>query len=533
MPQFQVPPAKVLIVDDQDSKRIGLAAALDQLGHEVVMASSGREALRYLLTHEVAVILLDVRMPELDGFETAALIRTRRQSETTPIIFVTAYTHAESDMLSGYTHGAVDFIFSPIQPEILRAKVQVFVDLYRHAHLAQAHERRLRDLEAQQARLELHKLSSALEQSADPVVITDALGHVEYVNAAFSANVGRRAADLTGRPLATLHPAAEGSTDLQALWAQVRAGHVQRAEVTYHRPDGAPYHQATTVTPLTDETGAVTHFIITGHDVSERKRLEAEMQALNASLEARVRERTAQLQEVNEEIEAYAYSISHDLRTPLRHIMSFADLLARSAGETLPAKSRAHLERIRSSAHRMSELIDRLLDFARTGRHQLTLQPIELGTLLDELISDYQRDPTAPPIRWEVAPLPTVTADLISLRELLGNLISNAVKYARDAEGGPHIQVQATQTGGFHHVSVTDNGVGFDMAYSHKLFTVFQRLHTYDRFEGHGVGLAHVKRIIVRHGGTVRAHSAEGQGATFTFTLPVEPISPVDVPQPT
>lgn len=524
--QITIPPAKVLIVDDQDSKRLGLGAALHPLGYEIVMAASGREALRYLLTNEVAVILLDVRMPELDGFETAALIRSRRQSETTPIIFVTAFTNAESDTLTGYTHGAVDFIFSPIQPEILRAKVQVFVDLYRHAHLARAQERRLRELEGEQARRELHKLSSALEQSADPVIITDAQGHIEYVNAAFSANIGHSAAELSGRPLASLQPAADGAADLQTLWCQVRAGQVQRAEVTYHRPDGQPYHQATTITPLTDDAGTVTHFIITGHDVSERKRMEAEMQALNASLEARVRERTAQLQEVNEEIEAYAYSISHDLRTPLRHIMSFADLLARSMGDALPGKARDYLSRIQGSAQRMSELIDRLLDFARTGRHQLTPQDIDLGTLINEVISDYLRDPTAPTITWEVGPMPTVTADLISLRELLGNLISNAVKYSRNAEGGPRIRVQAELIGGYHHVSITDNGVGFDMAYSHKLFTVFQRLHTYDHFEGHGVGLAHVKRIIVRHGGTVEARSAEGQGATFTFTLPAMPSAP-------
>ncbi len=515
-----IPPAKVLIVDDQDSKRLALAAALEPLGQEIVMVASGREALRQLLNDDFAVILLDVRMPDMDGFETASLIRARKQSEKTPIIFVTAHDRAEADMVGGYSIGAVDFIYSPIQPEILRAKVQVFVDLHRHALTVQAHERRLRELEARQAQHELSKLSGAIEQSADPVVITDRDGRIEYVNAAFTAVSGFTREEAAGQPLDLLESGEHPEGFRAQLWATIRRGEVYRGEFVNRRKDGTLYHEERTITPIQSDAGEITHFVSTGKDVTERKRMEAELQALNAHLEDRVRERTAQLRDMNEELEAYAYSISHDLRTPLRHILSFADLLERRTVNDLPADAKKHLKYIQTGALRMSHLIDGLLDFARTGRHDLKPQALNLNTLVQEVIADLERDPDAPPTRWNVDPLPTVQADLVSLRQVVTNLLTNAVKYSRDAQGGPQIRIWADDCGGDHRIHVQDNGIGFNMEYRHKLFNVFQRLHTHDEFDGHGVGLAHVKRIIVRHGGQVTAQGEEGCGATFSFTLP-------------
>lgn len=525
MPNSHLRKAKILIVDDQDSKRLALASALEGLGQEIVMVGSGRDALRELLRDEFAVILLDVKMPGMDGFETAGLIRSRQQTESTPIIFVTAHDRAESDMLGGYHLGAVDFIFAPIQAEVLRAKVSVFVELYRKTLIVQAHERRLRQLEAQQAQHELQKLSSAIEQSADPVVITDKDGLIEYVNAAFTRVTGYPPEEAIGQSIALLESSQHPPEDMARMWALIRQGEVFRGEFVNRRRDGTLYHEERTITPIRDADGQITHYVGTGKDVTERKRMEAELRDLNASLEQRVQERTAQLEDVNHELEAYAYSISHDLRTPLRHIGSFVDLLKRHHEAELPENARRYLKIIRDGAGQMEALIDGLLDFARTGRHELQFQSVNLGTVVQEIIERLDDPAREPPVQWRVGDLPMVQADLVSLRQVFVNLLSNALKYSQGLDRAPLIEVWSTSDEGFYTIHVRDNGIGFNMAHSNKLFMVFQRLHAAEGYEGHGVGLAHVRRIVLRHGGRVFAQGQEGEGATFSVMLPRVPAS--------
>lgn len=522
MPDSHLRKAKILIVDDQDSKRLALASALEGLNQEIVMVSSGRDALRELLREEFAVILLDVKMPGMDGFETAALIRSRQQTESTPIIFVTAHDRAESDMLGGYHLGAVDFIFAPIQAEVLRAKVSVFVELYRKTLTVQAHERRLRQLEARQARHEMQKLSSAIEQSADPVVVTDRDGVMEYVNAAFEQVTGYSAQEAAGQNISLLESGRHPPQFMAQMWESLRQGDVFRGEVINRRKDGSLYHEEKTITPIRDTDGQITHYVSTGKDVTERRRMEEELRDLNASLEQRVRERTAQLEDVNHELEAYAYSISHDLRTPLRHIGSFVDLLNRNHETELPDNARRYLKIIRDGAGQMETLIDGLLDFARTGRHELRLQRVDLNRLIQELIQDIDQHHAGAKVQWDVQELPVVCGDLIALRQVFMNLISNAVKYSQ-GQAQPEVQVWATTDEQEVTVHVRDNGVGFNMAYHDKMFRVFQRLHASGDFEGHGVGLAHARRMVVRHGGRVWAESVEGEGATFHVALPHKP----------
>ncbi|WP_104992171.1 ATP-binding protein [Deinococcus sp. NW-56] len=536
-----LPLANVLIVDDQDAKRLALAAALEGLGQNVVLASSGREALRLLLGQEFAVILLDVRMPGMDGFETAALIRSRPQTETTPIIFVTAHDRAEADMLGGYSLGAVDFIFSPVQAEVLRAKVGVFVDLHLKTLTVQAHERRLRELEARAAQAaqdrlrregererraaqrEMRKLSSAVEQAADPIFITDRAGRFEYVNPAFEAMTGYARAEVLGQHVSLLWPDDEVVARMEAVWVGLLQGEPYRGEVRHRRRDGSFYHKEKTLTPIRDERGRITHVVSTGRDISDRKRIEAQLVALNASLEVRVQERTAQLEDVNTELEAFAHSISHDLRTPLRHVASFADLLRRDV-EThgLPPAVVRRVGIIQDSARRMDHLISGLLEFARTGRQNLRFQPVPLAAVVDEVVGQLAHEEGGRPVDWVVGELPVVHGDLTALRQVVTNLLSNALKYSRPRER-IRIEVWGETRGGEQVVHVRDNGVGFNMAYQDKLFGVFQRLHSPDAFEGSGIGLSNVKRIVARHGGRVWAEGREGEGATFSFSLPCPP----------
>lgn len=532
-----LPPANILIVDDQDAKRLALAAALEPLGQNIVLASSGREALRLLLQDEYAVILLDVRMPDMDGFETASLIRSRQQTECTPIIFVTAHDRAEADMLGGYSLGAVDFIFSPVRAEVLRAKAGVFVDLHRKTLTVQSHEQRLRELEAREAReaqerlrrereherrqaqQEMRKLSSALEQTADPVFIAAHDGTIEYVNPAFETVTGYSRGEALGRRLDLLNSGPHGDAQFQEMWETLLRGETYRGEFVNRRKDGTLYHEEKTVTPVKDERGVVTHFVSTGKDVTERKRIEAELLTLNTSLEERVQERTAQLEDVNAELEAFAYSISHDLRTPLRHIASFADLLRRDTQDLLPENAARRLGIIQDSTRRMDLLINDLLEFARTGRQDLNFRPVPLEDLVGDVIRHLQAEDEHRAVRWHVHDLPVVHGDLPALRQVMMNLLSNALKYSRDREE-PCIEVWGTPGSREEIIHVRDNGVGFNMEYSHKLFGVFQRLHTAGAFEGSGVGLANVKRIVLRHGGRVWAESHENRGATFSFALP-------------
>jgi signal transduction histidine kinase len=245
----------------------------------------------------------------------------------------------------------------------------------------------------------------------------------------------------------------------------------------------------------------------------------AEVLRLNSELERRVQQRTAELEHANRELESFSYSVSHDLRSPLRAIDGYSQILQEDYGEGLDDEGRRLLRVVRDSAQHMARLIDDLLSFSQLGRKPLAVSPLDMAKLATEVVAELSQ--LHPNARIELGPLPPVSGDRSLLRQVWINLVSNALKYSAQRER-PYVEIGGREDEGEKVFWVRDNGAGFDMRYKDKLFKVFQRLHRADEFEGTGVGLAIVQRVVTRHGGRVWAESGIGEGAVFRFALPKE-----------
>ncbi|NJD08732.1 MAG: response regulator [Methylococcaceae bacterium] len=410
-PKETINRGEILIVDDSAENRKLLCDLLTEANYTVRQAPDGELALMTCFVRPPELMLLDIRMPGMDGYEVCRRLKADpRTRDVVPIIFVSALREIE-DKVQGFRAGAVDFITKPFHSEEVLARVNTHVSLAR-------------------ARKELEMARAHLEER------------------------------------------------------------VQQRTVQLQQ------------------------------EVAERQRAEEEVRRLNQQLEQRVLERTAELEAANKSLEAFAYSVSHDLRAPLRHIAGFTGLLRKKLQSSLDEQSAHYLDTIAEVVQRMATLIDDLLAFSRLGRNEMRKIRIDLSALLQEVIRDFDQETKGRVIDWRIAELPAVIGDRPMLRMVLVNLVSNALKFTQpravaEIEIGC-LPAKENETVLF----VRDNGVGFDMNYADKLFGVFQRLHGADEFEGTGIGLANVRRIIGRHGGKTWAEGKVDGGATVYFTLP-------------
>lgn len=371
------------------------------------------------------------------------------------------------------------------------------------------------------------KLETALASMTDAVFISDREGHFVEFNEAFAAfhkfdSKADCASTLSEHPeiLEVFLP--DGSPAPPDQWAVSRALRGEtgsNAEYSLRRKDtGETWVGSYSFAPIRDEHGAIVGSVVAGRDITEQKRTRQEIERLNASLEQRVAERTAELTAANAELDAFAYAVSHDLRAPLRAMNGFSQALMEDHGQDLPDQAAAYLRQIQVGSERMGALIDGLLHLSRSTQGTMEHRGVDLSGMAEEVRKELEESEPGRRVSWRIQPGLRARGDARMLLVVLRNLLGNAWKYTA-RQPAPEIRMDMIQHDGLSCFRVADNGAGFDMAHAAKLFQPFQRLHRQDEFPGIGIGLATVQRIVRRHGGEISARSEPGQGATFLFTL--------------
>ena len=513
------PTATILIVDDEIQNRKLLETLLRPEGYLTLSAANGEEALASIAQRAPDLILLDIMMPGMDGYEVAGILKANPATSNIPIIMVTALID-RSARIAGLKAGADEFLTKPFDRTELWLRVRNLLRMKEFGDFLQ-NQGRILEQQVQARTADLQLFRAAMDATADSIFLVNrsTMRFVE-VNATACNLLG-----YTREELFQLGPSDLSAAPLEQLgsvYDAVIAGHrtTELMETYLRRKDGSEVQVE--VHGHAQRAGVDWIIVDVVRDITKRKQAQAEILRLNAELEERVRQRTAQLQAANQELEAFSYSVPHDLRTPLSSIDIYSRLLGNELGVSAASeRSKHYLTRIRAGVGQLGELIDALLSLAQVSRASLRWGRVDLSAIAEAVLSAHrEREPGRVVQLLAIQPELVVQGDPILLRQVLDNLLGNAWKFsgqqpqtriAFGRESGPDGEVV---------YAVRDNGADFDMAYSEKTFGAFQRVHTtVAEFAGTSIGLATVHRIITRHGGRVWAESAKGQGATFYFTL--------------
>jgi len=501
----------ILLVDDQQSNLLALESILADLDLNLVRAGSGTEALRHLLNNDFAVVLLDVQMPDLDGFETAELIRQRERSRDTPIIFLTALSHSETSVFRGYELGAVDYIFKPFHAEVLRSKVNVFVELFRKTRALQRQAQELARLSRQNELI--------LNAVAEGIIGVDVDGIVTFVNPAAARMVARDADEINGHSIHDLvHPVFPGVRTCDRTRCRLHSvvqgePAYSQIEDTFFRADGTSFPAEFMASPIRDANGELYGLVITFRDITERRTAAAAAEA-----ERRYREAEAQ----NHAKDNFLATLSHELRTPMTSILGWVQYLR--SGHYEPEDLEEALRTIESSARLQARLIDDMLDVSRIvlGKFRVELKPTSICDVVEAALTIARplADERGIRLTSEIDDRDCmVDADANRMQQVIGNLLSNAIKFT---PAGKHVDLRAGRTNGHVRIRVKDEGDGIEPSFLPYVFDRLRQAESSNKRSGLGLGLAIAQHIVDLHHGEIVAESEGiGHGATFTVTLPV------------
>jgi signal transduction histidine kinase/DNA-binding response OmpR family regulator len=559
----------VLIADDKATNREFLGALLTYEGHRLVEAADGAEALERVRSERPDLVIADVLMPVMDGYEFVRRMRSEPEIAQTPVIFYTASYHEHEARVLARACGVQDVIIKPAEPQYVLTRVTLALGKAAAAvtpAVSQEFDRNHLRLLTDKLSANVNALEGANQRLADLLELGRVLASEhdsqkmlekfcpatrELIGARY-AFLGVFSGDHILRPL--IVSGADAATIAGVEVVDISQGilaHLAQANGPLRLEDigsdvvsglplpyadqrsflGIPLRTSSGIYGLVwlleklgapefsaeDERVMISLAAQAGVAYENAQRVR-QIQHYASELEHRVEERTAELREANRDLQAFTYSVAHDLRAPLRQIHGFAEILREEHETQMSPQVQECLQYIREGTLKMVALVDDLLRLSQVGRKDLDKQVTSLDQLLAEARAELAPASKERDIEWRIDPLPTVECDPVLMKQVFSNLLSNAVKYTRPRAHAV-IEVRIRQIGSGTVILVRDNGVGFDMKYSSQLFEVFHRLHSAEEFEGTGAGLAIVHRVVQRHGWRIWAESEIGKGATFCFTV--------------
>jgi len=486
----------VLIVDDKHENLFALEKVLRKLEINITKASSGNDALIAILNADFAIMLLDVQMPGMDGYEVLEIMRTKKSTQHIPVIFLTAVYSDDTHKFKGYKSGAIDFIYKPFSEEVLLSKVKFFLDLY---------ERRieLEDEIAKRKKIEekLRQQNQIIDQIHDSVISTSLDGEIIGWNKGAERMFGYTRLNAVGKHISIIYPnknAASGQYLKNGVIDILKEKGFHNLEVKRCKKDGICLYVHLSLSLIKDYDGNIKGVIGYSIDITKRKQAEAALEKSNAALQQ------------------FAYDAAHDLQEPLRMVSSYLALLDKRYNSIFDSDGKDFIEYAVDGAKRMKVLINDLLAYSKLNATNKSFSEIDCEKALKDAISNLGVAIKESGAIITHDKLPTTTGNISQLSQLFQNLISNSIKFNKNT---PSVHISAKRDKSMWLFSMQDNGIGMNQEDAKCIFSIFRRLHSKKEYSGSGIGLAICQKTVQRHGGKIWVESKIGKGSTFYFTI--------------